>query len=98
MKRLDGSRFGLSPNERGVPVSFYKDFASTQSLEVLKVVYFAFGPLNYLTKIVRLPCKTKVQLDMLFSRLFKNNNKYMRTKFIDKISPNSAGIVLRKKI
>jgi len=97
MKKLNGMRIGLSPLERGIPVEFYINYAEKNNLKIVKIVYFAFGPWNYLKNIIgNRFTSIKVHIDFILSKLFSFNNHYERTKMYQKFAPCAVGIVFLK--
>jgi hypothetical protein len=97
MKKLNGRRDGLSLNERGIPVSFYRRFSAENRLEITELVYFSFGPFNYLQRYAKfIPADMAVSIDFFLSRLFSFNDRYHRTRIHHKVAPHAAALVLKK--
>ena len=97
MKKMDGKRIGLSPHERGIPVSYYLDFCVQHKLKPVKIVYLGFGPLNFLEKIFTpFSLWLRNNLDFLLCNLFRFNSAYSRKSLYKKIAPTYVALVLQK--
>lgn len=92
-------RGGLTQNERGIPLPFFKNFILENNLKVVSNKYcdsaFMYKSLN---KIFGFKHDSKfVQLaDKFCSKLFSWNYRYHRKNFFQKITPNSIFLVLKK--
>lgn len=102
MRKMDGSRVGLSPNERGIhPLYFYRSINSS-GLRLEKVDLCFWGPLNYLREY----CKNYPTLvrpiiwaDRAISRLYRPEEvAYARRSVVQKLAPNTAYFLLTKAV
>jgi ubiquinone/menaquinone biosynthesis C-methylase UbiE len=95
-------RKGLTKNERGIPVSFFEKQLAKYAIEIVSRSYcFTLTPLldsifSFLLKKPIYSYKTYVLIDKFISNLLKNNVRYFASNKINKISPNSIFMVLKK--
>ncbi|PTQ99703.1 methyltransferase family protein [Mucilaginibacter yixingensis] len=95
-------RAGLTPNERGIPLSLFRNMISDLNLKVLNeglcftmtaFVQRAWG------RVFKLPIytfKVYLQADRLLSKLSAWNLQYHATRRLKRIAPHSVYYVLRK--
>ncbi|MCK4561857.1 MAG: class I SAM-dependent methyltransferase [Flavobacteriaceae bacterium] len=95
-------RIGLTKNERGIPVSFFRTEFSKYSVEIVSEKYCFTTPSLFqriFGKILKksiFSYKTYVLFDNFISNLLKNNIHYYSTRNIDKIAPSSIFYVIKK--
>lgn len=100
MKKLDGTRPGLSPNERGLPVDWMVQSCEAAGLKVENIQLCRFGPLNMLQSKLGAQWHPRLMtwLDKLVSRFYSPARaQYSRTQFVQKLAPNAAYFTVRKQ-
>ena len=93
-------RDGKTRNERGIPVPLMKSWLKAAHLELLRVRYCIFAPLE---RLRRAPLgrdlwnyRWILPLDELLSSAFSWNDVYLRTNFFQKIAPGAAYMIARR--
>lgn len=89
------NRKGLTKNERGIPLKYFRESLKFVGFDIKSEILYDF-PL--VRKIFKYPyrCKYITYLDLLLARVFNFNYRYHHTKKYHKLSPCSIGYVLSK--
>jgi len=95
-------RYGLTKNERGIPMEFFDLFLKKEGLEIISKEYF-FTATSIVEKtfgrILKKPVysyKLYVGFDKYLSKLLNKRVKYKAQKKIDKFAPSSIYYVIKK--
>lgn len=88
-------RKGLTKNERGIPLQYFRKNLKHVGFEIENEILYDF-PL--VKKIYKFPYKNRyiTYLDLLLAKIFSWNYRYHHTKIFHKFSPCSVGYILRK--
>lgn len=95
-------RKGLTKNERGIPLSFFKNELGKYSIEIISAEYCFTNTstmqrlCNFLTRKAVYSFKSYVIFDKYLSKLLNRNVHYHATRTIHKIGPQSIFYVIRK--
>lgn len=90
----------LSPNERGIPVSFFKNEFEKLDFDVIEIQKSFYKPLMSLLRRVNILSQfpnAVYFLDRIMCKLPSTDSYYVKN-FIDRFSPSSAYYIVKKKI
>lgn len=93
------ARKGLTKNERGIPLEFFKNIIIKNDLQIISKNLcdcpFVYKSLN---RIFGLKFNSNIvqKIDSFFSKLLSWNYRYHRINLVHKIAPSSIFLVLRK--
>ena len=97
------NRYGLTKNERGLPIKVLKKIILENNFEIIEENY-CFTLTTPLNKIFTRFCKTPIYyfktyllFDKIISRFLRSNIKYHTTNKFDKLYPQNVFFVLKKK-
>lgn len=100
MTRLDGTRLGLSPRERGIPPIYYLRNAEKLGFEIVRLKLGGLGGLNQLYSKLKHDWQKKLLMHLdntICSRFSPFSIRYSRRSFFQKFAPTFSVVILRKR-
>ena len=98
MGNWSSQRIGTTINERGLGVKYIRRLIETNNVNILKLNYLLFSPLTKLMSKVGFDLSNKliIYIDYLLSKIFSWNINYNRNALLDKFSPGSVFLIIKK--
>lgn len=93
-------RFGLTKNERGIPLEIFEEIIQLSGFSIKNKALCNFPPIPKLTNQFNIDAynnKAITFLDFILSQAFSWNIKYHRKNILEKLAPASVYFILEKK-
>ena len=91
----NSERAGLTTHERGIPRPLLREMLRKADFQIVKETPYSFAPLDLVPATI-LSGRLRTRADASFARLFRRQQRYYRSRAVDRLGARSVAIVARR--